>query len=592
MLLEINGTGEAEGLIAQLEAEIEKPIGLKCNLTLSRLLELKQSVETLVLVYQSKKSELDNTSRELSYKKLYEAIIELHDEDSMKCPACQTPLRQVCVNPFKHADAELKKLEYIAELQDFISETERRINDLLSKLRDVIITCCSNYSENNILNVLQSIDEKNVTIDWWGSLFQPFDDKSFPWQYIEAQVKKLEDADNDISRSLEKRAKNIDELKRLRGFAEKIIILQARKDAIIESKRKAQNEINEFDTRNACLIEATDNEMEVVAQNRVIAEAYAIFVKKINDYMDGLPALLVADIGEIIVRLYNEFNRQDAQYEQFANVKLPLQQNQKLEISYKDKPDLYFDALHVLSEGHIRCIGLAVLAAKNILEDCPFLIFDDPVNAIDDDHREAIRRTLFEDSFFEEKQIILACHGEEFFKDIQNQLPVNKAQTIKTISFLPIRMDHHICVDQHCAPRNYIIAAFAHLDKNEIRDALDKSRKALESLTKDKVWRYVNKYGDGYLSIQMKSPSSPIELRNLTEQLCSKIKKADFKDQNKDSILNPIESLLGINRDSREWRYMNKGTHEEANHAEFNRQTVINIITFLGELDKEISSKV
>ena len=39
------------------------------------------------------------------------------------------------------------------------------------------------------------------------------------------------------------------------------------------------------------------------------------------------------------------------------------------------------------------------LASKNIKENCPILIFDDPVNAIDDEHRAAIRETLFKDSF-------------------------------------------------------------------------------------------------------------------------------------------------------------------------------------------------
>ena len=32
--------------------------------------------------------------------------------------------------------------------------------------------------------------------------------------------------------------------------------------------------------------------------------------------------------------------------------------------------------------------------------------------------------------------------------------------------------------------------------------------------------------------------------------------------------MNPIETLLGISGDSREWRYLNKGTHEEADRAE------------------------
>jgi len=114
---------------------------------------------------------------------------------------------------------------------------------------------------------------------------------------------------------------------------------------------------------------------------------------------------------------------------------------------------------------------------------------------------------------------------------------------------------------------------------------LSKSRQAIESLTKGKVWRYVNRHGDGNLSIKLRSATAPIELRNLTEQLKSKISKANFSNGNKSAVLNPLVSLLGVSGDSREWRYLNKGTHDEANRAEFDRQTVNQIVTALEQLD-------
>lgn len=107
----------------------------------------------------------------------------------------------------------------------------------------------------------------------------------------------------------------------------------------------------------------------------------------------------------------------------------------------------------------------------------------------------------------------------------------------------------------------------------------------MESLTKNKLWPYVNKHGDGNLSIKLRSATAPIELRNLTEQLKSRIAKSDFSGANKDVILTQIEVLLGLSGDSREWRYLNKGTHEEADRAEFDRQTVQLIVTTLEQLD-------
>ena len=368
-------------------------------------------------------------------------------------------------------------------------------------------------------------------------------------------------------------------------MAEQIVKLQARRETANRTKEKAEEAIAQFDTENAQLVADSEAEKTVVVQNQAIANAYGIFVQKLNEYINGLPATLVADLGETVVQLYNAFNRNDSEYEQLANIRFPLSQNQRLQIAFKKNPSKYFDALHILSEGHIRCVGLAILTAKNLKENCPILIFDDPVNAIDDDHRESIRQTLFEYTFFNNKQIILACHGEEFFKDIQNLLSVEKARQSKTVSFLPKTGDTHILVDLNCSSRNYIITARSHYDRNEIRDALGKARQALESLTKGKVWRYVNRHGDGNLSIKLRSATAPIELRNLTEQLKSKIAKADFSDGNKAAVLNPIESLLGVSGDSREWRYLNKGTHDETDRAEFDRQTVSKIVTALEGLD-------
>ena len=356
---------------------------------------------------------------------------------------------------------------------------------------------------------------------------------------------------------------------------------------IIEKAKKA---IALFDIENAQLIKDATDEKAVVTQNMTIALAYDAFVQMLNAYMDALPAQLVENLGELIVTLYNAFNRHDGVHEQLADVRLPLSQNERLRISYQRSPEYFYDALHVLSEGHIRCIGLAILTAKNIKENCSILIFDDPVNAIDDEHRESIRLTLFEDAFFRAKQIILACHGEEFFKDIQNLLPAQRARDSKTLTFLPKTGDYNIQVDRNCSPRNYLIASRSHFDRNEIREALSKSRQALESLAKGSIWRYVNRHGDGNLSIKMRSPTAPIELRNLTEQLRCKIAKGDFTDTNKAAVLVPIEAMLGINGDSREWRYLNKGTHEETDRAEFNRETVNQIVTALEQIDVALAN--
>ena len=120
------------------------------------------------------------------------------------------------------------------------------------------------------------------------------------------------------------------------------------------------------------------------------------------------------------------------------NSSSPPADNTKILISFKSHPDDLHDALRILSEGHIRCLGLAILMAKNIKQQCPILIFDDAVNAIDHDHRTGLRDTLFDNPLIASKQIILTCHGEEFIKDIEVAIGSRKANTdCYSYAFLP-----------------------------------------------------------------------------------------------------------------------------------------------------------
>ncbi len=584
LVLEVHGNNENVGLISKIESEVQQPITIKSSLSLVTLDELGRNIANHLNEHIALQQELAGASQQISFKNLYNAVTQVQKSSPNNCPACKTPLDQVVVNPFTHSGEELQKLQHLAIQQSKLQLLEQKVNQELLSLAQIISTCSSRFSPNVLTQyqVLPSIQENT---EWWNSLQQLMPDGFSAWQHLHSQVKQLEDADKGIVQAVQLRSEKQAELNRLRDLSRNITILITRRQTADQSLLNAQQIINNFDVENAQLIADAQAEIPNIQRNRSIAEAYNKFVLLLNTYKNKLPELLVADLSEQVVELYNSFNRNDLPSELLAKVKLPLAQNQRLEISFQNSPDQFYDPLHMLSEGHIRCIGLSILLSKNLKENCPMLIFDDPVNAIDDDHRESIRRTLFEDQFFSGKQIILTCHGEEFFKDIQNLLPAQVAAQTQLLTFLPRLEDSHINVDYNCAPRNYIIAAREHFDRNEIRESLSKSRKAMESLTKGKIWRYVSRYGDGNLSIKLRGASAPIELRNLSDQLKSKISKADFSDQNKSIVLDPLSTLVGLNGNSREWRYLNKGTHEENDRAEFDRNTVSTMIMALEQLD-------
>ena len=320
-------------------------------------------------------------------------------------------------------------------------------------------TCTERLGNDTEPNSLVSFlvqQETQITLAWWQLLFNIGADGFSAWQHFHAQVQKLERMDKDIEQALQQRIEKQARLTHLRGLERQMVGLQGRRKSLENSLQKAKKTIADFNEENKALIAKAEAEKILIPRNQDIANSYAQFVALLLSYKDELPAKLVADLGDKVVELYNAFNRNDSPKYLLASIRLPLAQGQRLEIAFQAAPERYFDALQILSEGHIRCLGLAILLAKNLKEACPLLIFDDPVNAIDDDHRESIRRTLFEDDFLKGKQIILTCHGEEFFKDIHNLLGVEKSALSRNFTFLPQLDEQHIRVDFDTAPRNYI----------------------------------------------------------------------------------------------------------------------------------------
>ncbi|MEI6519380.1 MAG: chromosome segregation protein SMC, partial [bacterium] len=346
--------------------------------------------------------------------------------------------------------------------------------------------------------------------------------------------------------------------------------------------------ISQFDIENKDLIDEVESEKIKIDINKRIAKAYNEFVKKLNIYRNSLPSLLIADLAEKVKTLYNGFNRLDKNGDLLADVRLPLESGSKIEIAFNSNPSQMYDALHVLSEGHIRCLGLSILLAKNINQKCPLLVFDDPVNAIDDDHREGIRKTIFSEGLFIDTQIILTCHGEEFLKDISNILGVDKFCKTKTFTFIPHTGDNQLIIDYQTTPRNYIVAATEKFSRREIRESLTNCRRAMEFISNE-LWRLISRRMDGTIKLKFKDPKSKTELRNKIEQLKSKVTNNEFTHPKKDELLSAFTNILGIDGQSKEWRYLNDATHENEDCEEFDISTVKIIIDSLDVFDDLIN---
>ena len=441
--------------------------------------------------------------------------------------------------------------------------------------------------QDNPLQGFQTSLDLQPNLEWWYALQERLEDVLSPWQHLENQVKHLEESDEKIDQNAQINSSHQARLNVLRRFKERTTILETRRGEAEKGIKSAEEEITSFSEENAQLIAEVTAEADIVKSNKEIAASYKIFVDMLNAYKNSLPGRLVADLGDLVVHLYNAFNRYDSEVDKLASAQLPLYQNQRLEIAFLKDPCTFFDALHVLSEGHVRCLGLAILLAKNIKERCPVLIFDDPVNAIDDEHRRAIRETLFVDDFFDGHQVILAVHGEEFFKDIHQLIGKKQADASRSYIFRPIDGEDHIQVESLSRPKNYVLAARELHAQGEYRDALMSARRALENLC-ERTWYHYGKYcskDDALISVSRRSPSVPWDLKALAQNLKAKLVRSKSNIPNKDLIVSALDDVLGEDGRSVHWTNLNKGTHDETDLPGFDRHTVNETVLALERLD-------
>jgi energy-coupling factor transporter ATP-binding protein EcfA2 len=307
----------------------------------------------------------------------------------------------------------------------------------------------------------------------------------------------------------------------------------------------------------------------------------------LQGYLGALPAQLIQGLADQARDLYNAFNRSDHDHDKLNGLWLPVTENGKIEIEFVGNLGARYDALVILSEGHVRCLGLAILLAKNIEQHCPVVIFDDVVNAIDDEHRDGIWRTFFEDGRLDGKQVILTSHAEEFLLRIQQEIGAARAGEIQRYKFLPRGGGNELQVDTAPATKNYVLLAHQALEGDEKRDALRHARPAIESLT-DQLWTWMGRRGDGRLELKLPGPRSPWELNNKCLKLRGALNRMVAQHPNVAGTVVAMDALLGVNGNSIEWGYLNSGTHDMQRDHEFDGATVRTVVQAVVALDEAV----
>ncbi|MBK7989483.1 MAG: hypothetical protein IPK05_04830 [Comamonadaceae bacterium] len=332
---------------------------------------------------------------QLSLRDLYSAILSNREKFENICPACESDLYRdghlvVPVDPYCHAEERLRQFDAALKAEERIKEIRGELNrgwqNLQMKVAKLtVVTAAVAFPKQADIDIFcgqASEAKEQVSIEAYlrvvldqRSLLQELKDAVGTFNVAvrksRSSIKQLEDDNLSIAKDLEE-----------------IIAIATLVAANGKSEAEAKQAIEKFNQENETLIKEVEAEKPKVARNISYSFAYASFRNKLINYNAELPVSLAADLNEKTLKFYNDISKNDHPSDKLKTLTLPTSVGEKISIEYENGEKC--DALQVLSEGHIRCLGLAILLAKITRDNLPFLIFDDVVNSIDDEHRSAI----------------------------------------------------------------------------------------------------------------------------------------------------------------------------------------------------------
>jgi recombinational DNA repair ATPase RecF len=540
-------------------------------------------------------AKLEARSSQVSFKDLYTAVLALQATEGDHCPACDTPLEDAKANPFEKAKAGLAQLKELGELQDELKAAKTKVGTASRELRRQLglvaaFTAAQDEQETPVGRYLAGLAAEPAG-EWWSAVYParpPHDGADADAVTLEgilavADRVAAQDAASALAR--QERQRNATERAGLVAHQLAVQAQDLKRQQLVDAVAAAKGRIAAFDVDNAQLIRDVAQEALDLERDAPIKTAYDRFLVLLRRYRTQLPGTLMAGLNDAAMNLYNEFNRNDLEPDKLAALHLPVTGEQKIEISFRGNPAVRVDALRILSEGHIRCLGLAILLAKGQSIQSPLIVFDDAINAIDHDHRSGIRETIFESDHFADTQLVVTCHSNEFIKDIQQHLPAQRRNDCQVYLFRNHTGNYQPRVSGNVAIRNYVAKARAAKDNLDNRDALAACRQGLEMLS-EKVWRWLGSHELGLLNLQLAGVGAEPGLRNLCDALRKRLEDAaTFTHANKPVLLAAYGRILGIPASNLVWTYLNKGTHEEANRDDFDADHVESVVQTLEEMD-------
>lgn len=513
---------------------------------------------------------------------LYNSLIDLQGTwREGVCPACHTPLDSVTDNPFEFAKAAIGSLTKIEDAKKTIAGEAKKTVSSYQRIKSML-------QKSSLQRIFPMLDIAEIErIDVSRENFESLDSIALQaYEEIkkigdlldkEGTTEKVETYNKKAKANNEKYNKEVEKLQELlTSITEKAAAVNAVENSISSLTENLSKEESELTK----LKDAADKEGKTVSFNAQMVKAYDAIVQSLSEYAERLPLEMATDLAEKAVSFYNVINSDDAAFELLDSLKLPVASNDKIIVSMCDGTEQ--DAMLLFSEGHVKILGLSILLAKAVQMNMPFLIFDDIVNAIDDDHRDGVAKLLIESPDFKDTQMILTCHGEIFVSKLEELVKGKNA--VERYMFLPAdSLDERGIVIRYRDPSIPLNTARVKFEEGSLKDCAAKCRQAVECIT-GSLWSKMVPYINGGISVKLRNLKSSPDLYQVTTALASNSKPKNISGM--EVIHDDLEKLVT----KKMWTLLNKGTHVDGTIPEFTRTEVRELLELVEHLAAETKS--
>ena len=587
LLNKIEGSSNQTGLLKIKQDELAKldNITTKNIATANTFLRHLKELNELIIKVDNCTKEVNDFKDELSLKSLYELIIKTKNIlDNSICPACQSDIYDsggnllLKKNPFSHSQEMLDSLAEAQKKEKLLTDSKNSFNAKLP----MFITAVSHLN-----NIASNKLSENILYSDFDTLKHGFDELL---QFGESAKKEIEEFNRNIEAMLKKKDSLQKEVLGLNVLKTKLIELRMHYKLASKSKKEAESAIITLNKSHAQLVQEAKKEKDGFLILQEIENAYISFTDKLKKHNENLPIEFSKDLSELVLSLYNSINCHTYDSEVLKSLSLPTQPDSQITISYLDGTKA--DALNILSEGHLKCLGLSILLAKNIKDKQSILVFDDVVNAIDDEHRKGVRDTLFNNEHLKDHQLIITTHASEFLKHMENMVGNYKDNAIR-YDFCNQTNGRTITL-KNANTFNVMIKARQYMENGETSDCLMQLRRVLEFLA-PVIWKKIaSKDYNSAISLMFNNPNFAPNLNNYLSVLNKKLKGLADKLNATDFIRHQeiLETILNLADKHKIFsHYLNKATHYEEREEEFDDQETVKLLQLVEELNDLLMAK-